>query len=225
MARVQFSVTGYQEAIKSLDPNIAERAVRAALKRTLDRTRTKFTQSVAGSKGRYTLPAAEVRDKMTVRIPGGGFEGVLHVSGARLNVAKFKHRQTGAGLVVEILKHGGKRLIASVFLPKKKSGSPVLFNGQELAFIRKRADRRNPFHQSPDSRESSGVDKKGQKRRFRFPLAAVRSLSVPKMVTTEKFHDRQYYGQFILQRFAYEFEHALIGLHALRQKRASRAPE
>lgn len=225
MARVQFSVTGYQEVLRSLDPGIAERAARAALKRTLERTRTKFTQSISGSKGRYTVPASEVRGKMSVRVPGGSMEGVLRVQGARLPVTKFKHVMNKFGLVVQILKHGGKRLIDSVFIPRKKSGEIVRFNGQPLAFIRKRADRSNPFHRTPDSRASQGKDSKGRKKRFRLPLAGVRTLSVPKMVSTERFGDKKFYGNFMLNRFAYEFQQALIGLHALRQRRALRAPE
>lgn len=219
MAKVQFSVTGYQEVIKSLDPGIAQRATRAALKRTMERTRTKFTQSISGGRGRYTVPSSDVRGSMFINLPSGGYTGILRISGKRLNVSKFKHRQTAAGLVVNILK-AQARLIKSVFLPKKKGGAPTTFNGAPLAFIRKRSDRPNQFHQTPDSRNSTGTDKKGEKRRYRFPLAAVRSLSVPKMLTSERFNDRAYYGDWMASRFAYEFRQALIGLHALREKRA-----
>jgi hypothetical protein len=223
MPRVQFSVTGYRGVLKSLDPGVAQRAARAALKRTLERTRTQFTRTISGAQGRYTVPAAEVRGKMVVSVPTGGFEGVLRISGSRLPVTKFKHRMNRFGLVVEILKHGGRRLIQSVFLPRRKGGGPIMFNGQPLAFIRKKTDRPNPFHQAPDSRNSTGQDSKGRKRRWRLPLASVRTLSVPKMVSTERFRDREFYGDFMLKRFAYEFQQALIGLHALKT-RGTRAP-
>lgn len=217
-------MTGYSNVLRSLDPAVAQRAARASLKRTLERTRTKMVQSVAGGQGRYTLPSADVRDKMTVYLPGSGYEGVLRISGSRLPITKFKFSQNKFGTVVQILKHGGRRLIESVFLPRKKGGGPVLFNGQPLAFIRKRPDRSNPFHRTPDSAQSAGVDSKGRKRRFRLPLAGVRTLSVPKMVTTERFRDRQVYGEFMLKRFAYEFQQALTGIHALRQRKTPPAP-
>lgn len=221
--RISVSVTGYQEVLRGLNAGLAERAARAALKRTMERTRTKLTQSISGGRGRYTIPANQVRDKMAVRVPGGGYEGVLAISGERLNVTRFKHRQTAAGLVVEILR-GTKRLIKSVFLPRKKGAPPTTFSGQPLAFIRKKTDRPNPFHQTPDSRTSTGVDAHGQKRRFRFPLAVVRSLSIPKMVSTEKFHDRQYIAEFMGSRFLYEFRQAIIGISALKGRGQMKEP-
>lgn len=112
--------------LDALRDDVADKALRRALDRTIEQGRTEMTRQITGE---YNIRAGKVREKLFVRratFKGGRFEmeAVLtsrDSSGRRraINLINFGGRQTRAGLTFKVKKSGARTLIRSGFIGNK----------------------------------------------------------------------------------------------------------